>query len=710
MPIQEQGPVTLGTVQNLVRGLRSKPMRQEAVDSALRQAIGFADRLVTIYSADIAAGEVGPTGSGRASEDPISADRPPTTLMYGRVQSGKTAAMILTTALCLDNGFRIVVVITADNLALVKQTANRFKDLHGPRVFSSTKVDDGYEWDGQEDELREDIPSEGLVLVCAKDAFHLPNIIEFLQQMEAPAFPALVLDDEADAATPDTTLAARSAGKPNAPQYESTINRRIIENTAPGEEGESINEMLPHSLYVQVTATPFIFFLQREESRIRPNNILLLEPGAGYCGGEVFFGNFDQDAATVAAPPLVILDPREQQAIHRRGMPPGLAASIEFFILASVASTLGGREWPEKGFKHLSHTSRTIADHTIVAGHIERHTTQLRRQIRNDLDAAAVQFQAAYAELQKTVNPLPPIEELLRIAYGALQQVEFKTVNSEADAPEYGPRVNFVVGGNILGRGLTLEDLLVTYYVREAQVSQMDTVWQHARMYGYREQWLPYTRVYLPPRLAARFKEIHESEEALRDLLSRIVAGDEVPVFVASGTRPTRPNATEASSLRIFKRGLQQISPPFAVEDVAEASSILGILTHANVPLTEQVRGARVADVPFEVMIDLARRTPTPPATGARWDPEVVVAVLENRRAAYGDHGKVYVRGLEELPGKGERDRSRLGGQEIGQIQAAAPGLPVLCMLYLGPVARPIAWYPTLVMPPDSPGFVIKPR
>ena len=82
---------------------------------------------------------MGPGGRATASEAPIIANRPPTAFLYGRVQSGKTAAMILTSALALDNGFRAIVVLTADNVALVQQTTNRFKALDGPRVFSSTK-------------------------------------------------------------------------------------------------------------------------------------------------------------------------------------------------------------------------------------------------------------------------------------------------------------------------------------------------------------------------------------------------------------------------------------------------------------------------------------------------------------------------------------------------------------------------------------------
>src|SRR5438105_1786236 len=102
MPINIDGQVTLGTRRNLINGLRGRPMTQPAVDAVLAQAVTFTGQLVDTYEAQIAAGEVGSAGSGRASDDPITADRPPTALMYGRVQSGKTAAMTLTTALALD--------------------------------------------------------------------------------------------------------------------------------------------------------------------------------------------------------------------------------------------------------------------------------------------------------------------------------------------------------------------------------------------------------------------------------------------------------------------------------------------------------------------------------------------------------------------------------------------------------------------------------
>ena len=153
-----------------------------------------------------------------------------------------------------------------------------------------------------------------------------------------------------------------------------------------------------------------------------------------------------------------------------------------------------------------------------MATHIERHLADIRRQLRDDLAAAAVRFDPAYAELRRTMLDVPELPRLLDAVREAIRQTEYIRVNSETDVPRYGPRLNFLIGGNILGRGLTIDDLLVTYYVREAQVSQMDTVWQHARMYGYRDELMPFTRVYLPRGVAGRFRGIHQTEDELREL------------------------------------------------------------------------------------------------------------------------------------------------------------------------------------------------
>jgi hypothetical protein len=580
--------------------------------------------------------------------------------------------------------------------------------LDGPRVFSSSKGD-AYEWEGQENELRQDIGTDGLVLVCAKDAFHLPRVIQFLQQIEAPSYPALVLDDEADAATPDTTLAARSSGRINAPQYASTINRRVVENQRPGEEGESIREVFPHSLYVQVTATPYLLFLQRNDSAIRPNVTFLLEPGEGYCGGEAFFQGFDPSAARPAAP-IVLVPDNKGQALNRRRVPPGLAASMEFFLIASAAKVLSDGGWPSEGFKHLSHPSHRINQHGVVAAHIEGHLAELRRQLRDDPAAGRARFLVAYEEIRRTVANVAELDALVASLPEAIRQTELIRVNSETDIPRYGPRLNFLIGGNILGRGLTIDDLLVTYYVREAQVTQMDTVWQHARMYGYRASLMSHTRVYLPRRVAARFKGIHQSEEKLRELLRREAEGENVPIRVAIGTRPTRPNATEPNALQVFRGDLGQLFPLFLQEDRNAAANILSILEDRAVPIVDAERVDRVTPIALESVLELVNLLPVREGDPGRWNASAISAIIESYRDQYAGRCHVYVRRLqtEQQPPNGWI-RGRLGGPEIDIIRREAPNVPSLALMYAGGAQRPTAWYPTLVLPPGASTYIINP-
>ena len=419
MTVRIDGPVTRGTRINLIQGVRGKPMREHAVDTVLRQAHRFAERVADAYAVAIAPGEVGENGSGQAGED-LPAGRP-SALLYGRVQSGKTVAMLLTAALCLDNGFRVVVVLTTDNTALVDQTTRRFKDLEGPLVFSSIKGD-YYEWVGQIDEIRNAVETDGLVLVCAKDSYHLPRAMHFMQQVDASRYPVLIMDDEADAATPDTTLAARSAGQANAPAYASTIHRYIVRNDRPAQEGESLSEIMPHSLFVQVTATPYVLLLQEQATPIRPLIHHLLEPGEGYCGGEVFFGDFDKISGR-PQPETILIIANDEVHMVRRNVPAGLAASIDFFLISAVArSFLEG--WPSEGYRHLSHTSHLMNRHELVAGHIRRKLNDVRRLIRTSREAALAHFQIAHTELRRSVENAPTLENIVDMLPSVLRQAE----------------------------------------------------------------------------------------------------------------------------------------------------------------------------------------------------------------------------------------------------------------------------------------------
>ncbi len=71
-----------------------------------------------------------------------------------------------------------------------------------------------------------------------------------------------------------------------------------------------------------------------------------------------------------------------------------------------------------------------------------------------------------------------------------------------------------IIGGNRLSRGMTLEGLTVSYYVR--RTPYYDTLLQMARWFGYREWYVDLTRLWTTPLLASWFRDLSLREEELR--------------------------------------------------------------------------------------------------------------------------------------------------------------------------------------------------
>ncbi len=64
---------------------------------------------------------------------------------------------------------------------------------------------------------------------------------------------------------------------------------------------------------------------------------------------------------------------------------------------------------------------------------------------------------------------------------------------------ENGPVVAIAVGGNTLSRGLTLEGLAVSYFVRS--VSAYDTLLQMGRWFGFRNGYADLPRIWMTDEL-----------------------------------------------------------------------------------------------------------------------------------------------------------------------------------------------------------------
>ncbi len=701
--IQIDGPCMSGTA-NAYRHAANPDSRltDDEIEIGRQQAADIVQRLVDSYEAGVATGEVGAGGTGLASNSIPrgTTGECPTALLYGKVQSGKTRAMIFTAAMCLDNGFRIVVVLTSDNVELVDQTSHRFKVVDGPIWLNSN---DRSEWQADETHIRQHLHRNGLIVVCSKNGKHQDILIDFLRRINASDFPAVILDDEADQATPDTTRAARSRGGSGAPAYASRTHRRIIRNEKPDELGDSLRQTLRHNVYVQVTATPYALLLQRTTDPLRPAFTYIVEPGAGYMGGEWYFSD---DAVENGSPPLCFVDSNESLLIAGAtptSIPAGLEKAISVFCLAAAhASSNAASGIP---YTFLCHTSHRQQDHD----HLRNLIGAFLSDLLNGLTAQPVSpraralMRAARAELAKTVTITDDtFSKHLEWLKRRLINRNVAVVNAKGGDLSVRPGLNFLIGGNILGRGLTLPNLLVTYYLRAARSGQMDTMLQHARMFGYSGKHRNLIRVFLPPVLAQRFRDIVVTEQELRDYLQRGDASHPVPVRVVRNLRATRRNVLDTSSLSGYRPG-QQVYPHDPEFEPHEVRAVHARIT--KILETEILRGplptgdwdfvtATLAPVK-EIIASVRVRD----EDASSWHADAIQAVLEDLSPEHDGTVAVYIRRNVRNTGPTLGSGAASGDE---QARAQRIGMPVL-MLFEQTGERGWArcpfWYPTVVFP-----------
>ena len=165
------------------------------------------------------------------------------------------------------------------------------------------------------------------------------------------------------------------------------------------------------------------------------------------------------------------------------------------------------------------------------------------------------------------VSSIPGFEEV----YCQIQQIfeyeDYNTyqINSDERVINYANEngqlrletgLNFFVGGQVLDRGITIDNLIGFFYGRSPQKSQMDTVLQHARMYGNRnKEDLCVTRFYTSNIIFQRMREIHQIDEALRQALLKNNDHEIVCIQRANNGNimPTNPNRLMLSNVITLK-------------------------------------------------------------------------------------------------------------------------------------------------------------
>src|SRR5204863_2247591 len=113
-----------------------------------------------------------------------------------------------------------------------------------------------------------------------------------------------------------------------------------------------------------------------------------------------------------------------------------------------------------------------------------------------------------------------PWEDVLRHLHDAAAPVRVVEVNSRSagvlNYSDFEKGLNVIaVGGFSLSRGLTLEGLSITYFLRNSVM--YDTLMQMGRWFGYRPGYDDLCRIWMPEDAQGWYAHVAESIEMLRD-------------------------------------------------------------------------------------------------------------------------------------------------------------------------------------------------
>lgn len=506
-------------------------------------------------------------------------------MVVGQVQSGKTSNYTGLIAKAADAGYKLIVVLAGMHNSLRAQTQWRLDEgflgfdtqqrmdfdksnvrmgvgqLRGEGFFhvhsltnSSEKGDFRLAVAKQANVMVGG--SDPVLLVVKKNASILENLIKWatliLQQRDPESgrsvvreVPLLVIDDEADNASINTkAIPLDEHGAPISDYDPTRINGRI----------RKLLNSFEQTAYIGYTATPFanIFIGDFESERfgeeLFPRSFIINLPvPSNYLGPVRVFGlDEDPDAAleeTVGLP--MIRDVRDHEDWipdkHKKDLVPGpipasLQEAIKAFVLTVATRLARGHTRDHNSM--LIHVTRFTDVQDRVADQVKEELAFLTRRLAYGDGASASQLREELRNLwEQDVLPTTAAFEsdagprawanvegnLLKAA----SKIQVKQINGTAkDVLEYFEHPNglstIAIGGDKLSRGLTLEGLSVSYYLRASKM--YDTLMQMGRWFGYRPGYADLCRLYTTPELVEWYRDITAANEELRKEFDHMAA------------------------------------------------------------------------------------------------------------------------------------------------------------------------------------------
>ncbi len=488
-------------------------------------------------------------------------------MIVGSVQSGKTSNFVGLICKAVDAGYKLIVVLTGLHNNLRSQTQFRLDDellgydtdknlkfdegntrmgvgrLPGERllrIHSLTSSNDKGDFNQKVARQMGIMPGgDPILLVVKKNVSVLRNLNGWARSILAGndgiirGVPLLVIDDECDQAS---------------------INTKPLEFDDPDYDVTRINEQIRNLLnafekcaYVGYTATPFAsIFIHpgNPHSKLRedifPESFIISLPTpSNYVGPLEVFGidrddelGFEQRESLPVLRPVkdneTLIPDRHDKELVISDLPDSLKEAILGFILSCAARTVRGQQRTHNSM--LIHVSKYVSVQNQVRDLITEELKNIQRRIRygdggssdHIMQRLKLLWETDFIPTTSRMNPslITTWEELQPNIEAASSKIIIKTINGNTnDILDYrrhaldGVSV-IAIGGDKLSRGLTLEGLTVSYYLRATRM--YDTLLQMGRWFGYKDSYIDLCRIYTTPELINWYRWITMASEELR--------------------------------------------------------------------------------------------------------------------------------------------------------------------------------------------------
>ena len=577
-------------------------------------------------------------------ENPKRSDFDSRGLVVGYVQSGKTANFTALIAKAADAGYRFIIVLAGIHDELRQQTQIRIdRELTGHNnlnlegdFIAWNDYEEARRWhnltsagwlDGKETGefsgkginkfkdifLSRERPVLAIIKKNVKIMERLIKWIENSEEKDRVNVPTLIIDDEADQASVD-----------------GNANKEETDPTKTNEKIRKIIELFFRKAYVGYTATPFAnVFIQHDSEHeklgddLYPRNFIhsLPEP-RGYFGTRRIFAD-DLDNYFVKQ---IKDSKKEKKELADLGIITNdLVSSVYDFIIGIALRNLRDQE-------NMPMSMMINVDHRVNKmnriGEVLKDYVLKSLPEHYDIDAMEAAFIKYILDSKKLNEKLVSDNKFFEwkiVKYEMIKVIKSKAIkisvlnSSNEDKLDYAkdPSMKVIaVGGNKLSRGLTLEGLMVTFYLRESK--QYDTLLQMGRWFGYRKGYEDLVRIYTNNTLWRQFKDLAIVELEFRESISEMInehppkTPKEFAVAVRQilGLLPTAKNKLGAAMLENHYGGSQvsvtrlPLDKPTIIDaNVACVSELITKITSSGKKFTPLASGS---DMPSIIASDVS--------------------------------------------------------------------------------------------------------